>query len=166
MHYSKGNTSTICKKCEYNVKQYGKPSACEYCNIIAAFIGTKCQRFVSIILVYSCCVDFVFRFHGSIFECSMSARLVMMLFRGREVLFSSRRYMSQPNKDQVQRLRCVSNGVSDCALSHIGDRNSVAKRAKLNKVSNMKRKFKQRLKQFRYLTDSHSFRDRQSCQMC
>nr|SVE80001.1 EOG090X02IW [Daphnia magna] len=41
---SKGNTSTICKKCEFNVKQYGKPSACEYCNIIAAFIGNKCQR--------------------------------------------------------------------------------------------------------------------------
>nr|CAG4636006.1 EOG090X02IW [Eubosmina coregoni]SVE69683.1 EOG090X02IW [Eubosmina coregoni] len=41
---SKGNTSTICKKCESNVKQYGKPSACEYCNIIAAFIGNKCQR--------------------------------------------------------------------------------------------------------------------------
>lgn len=42
--YSKGNTSTICKKCESNVKQFGKPSACEYCNIIAAFIGNKCQR--------------------------------------------------------------------------------------------------------------------------
>ncbi|XP_050309283.1 protein FAM76A [Anthonomus grandis grandis] len=41
---SKGNTSTICKKCEQNVKSYGKPSACEYCNIIAAFIGNKCQR--------------------------------------------------------------------------------------------------------------------------
>lgn len=41
---SKGNTSTICKKCEQNVKSFGKPSACEYCNIIAAFIGTKCQR--------------------------------------------------------------------------------------------------------------------------
>lgn len=41
---NKGNTSTICKKCEQNVKLYGKPSACEYCNIIAAFIGTKCQR--------------------------------------------------------------------------------------------------------------------------
>nr|CAG4638308.1 EOG090X02IW [Cyclestheria hislopi] len=41
---SKGSTSTICKKCEFNVKQYGKPSACEYCNIIAAFIGNKCQR--------------------------------------------------------------------------------------------------------------------------
>ncbi|XP_045472855.1 protein FAM76A [Harmonia axyridis] len=41
---SKGNTSTICKKCEHNVKSYGKPSACEYCNIIAAFIGNKCQR--------------------------------------------------------------------------------------------------------------------------
>jgi len=42
--YRKGNTSTICKKCEQNVKSYGKPSACEYCNTIAAFIGSKCQR--------------------------------------------------------------------------------------------------------------------------
>lgn len=42
--HRKGNTSTICKKCEQNVKSYGKPSACEYCNTIAAFIGSKCQR--------------------------------------------------------------------------------------------------------------------------
>ncbi|XP_064472951.1 protein FAM76A-like isoform X3 [Ornithodoros turicata] len=35
---------TICRKCEQNVKAYGKPTACEYCNIIAAFIGSKCQR--------------------------------------------------------------------------------------------------------------------------
>nr|XP_023012059.1 protein FAM76A [Leptinotarsa decemlineata] len=41
---SRGNTSTICKKCEQNVKSYGKPTACEYCNIIAGFIGNKCQR--------------------------------------------------------------------------------------------------------------------------
>jgi len=41
---TKGSTSAICKKCEQNVKTYGKPSACEYCNIIAAFIGNKCQR--------------------------------------------------------------------------------------------------------------------------
>ena len=41
---SKGSTSTICKKCEQNVKLYRKPTACEYCNIIAAFIGNKCQR--------------------------------------------------------------------------------------------------------------------------
>ncbi|XP_022901921.1 protein FAM76A [Onthophagus taurus] len=41
---SKGSTSTICKKCEQNVKAHGKPTACEYCNIIAAFIGNKCQR--------------------------------------------------------------------------------------------------------------------------
>ncbi|KAH9381910.1 hypothetical protein HPB48_017290 [Haemaphysalis longicornis] len=41
---SKGSTATICKKCEQNVKAYGKPTACEYCNIIAAFIGNKCQR--------------------------------------------------------------------------------------------------------------------------
>ncbi|KAJ2952123.1 hypothetical protein O0L34_g4398 [Tuta absoluta] len=44
---SKSNTSSICKKCEANVKQYGKPSACEYCNTIAAFIGSKCQRCVN-----------------------------------------------------------------------------------------------------------------------
>lgn len=43
---SKGNTTTICRKCDQNVKQHGKPSACECCNIIAAFIGSKCQRFV------------------------------------------------------------------------------------------------------------------------
>lgn len=24
--------------------QYGRPTACSYCNIIAAFIGQKCQR--------------------------------------------------------------------------------------------------------------------------
>ncbi|XP_014273544.1 protein FAM76A isoform X3 [Halyomorpha halys] len=41
---NKLSTSTICSKCEHNVKQFGKPSACEYCNIIAAFIGNKCQR--------------------------------------------------------------------------------------------------------------------------
>ncbi|XP_023950983.1 protein FAM76A isoform X1 [Bicyclus anynana] len=41
---SKSNTSSICKKCEANVKAYGKPTACEYCNTIAAFIGNKCQR--------------------------------------------------------------------------------------------------------------------------
>lgn len=41
---SKSSTVTICKKCESMVKQHGKPSACEYCNVIAAFIGNKCQR--------------------------------------------------------------------------------------------------------------------------
>ncbi|XP_050422189.1 protein FAM76A isoform X2 [Adelges cooleyi] len=40
----KSNTSTICKKCEQFVVQYGRPTACNYCNIIAAFIGQKCQR--------------------------------------------------------------------------------------------------------------------------
>nr|CAG4635329.1 EOG090X02IW [Artemia franciscana] len=41
---SKANTTTICKKCEANVKQYGKPTACEYCNLIAAFVGNKCLK--------------------------------------------------------------------------------------------------------------------------
>lgn len=38
------NKSSVCKKCEQSLKQYGKPSACECCNIIAAFGGPKCQR--------------------------------------------------------------------------------------------------------------------------
>ncbi|XP_046585523.1 protein FAM76B-like [Haliotis rubra] len=41
---NKGSTHSICKKCAYNVKVYGKPTACEYCSVIAAFIGNKCQR--------------------------------------------------------------------------------------------------------------------------
>lgn len=41
---AKGSSASVCKKCESNVKLYGKPTACEYCNIIAAFIGAKCQR--------------------------------------------------------------------------------------------------------------------------
>ncbi|KAK6458499.1 protein FAM76A isoform X1 [Huso huso] len=37
-------TNTICKKCAQNVKLYGTPKPCQYCNIIATFIGNKCQR--------------------------------------------------------------------------------------------------------------------------
>lgn len=44
---SKGSTSTICSKCADNVKAYGKPTACEYCSILAAFIGKRCQRCVN-----------------------------------------------------------------------------------------------------------------------
>lgn len=45
--HQQSNKSSICKKCEQNIKQYGKPSACECCNIIAAFGGPKCQRCTS-----------------------------------------------------------------------------------------------------------------------
>merc|ERR1711953_1594876 len=41
---SKSSTSSICKKCELNVQKYGKPSSCQFCNIIAAFVGGKCHR--------------------------------------------------------------------------------------------------------------------------
>ena len=37
-------TNTICKKCAQNVQVYETPKPCQYCNIIAAFIGNKCQR--------------------------------------------------------------------------------------------------------------------------
>ena len=49
-NFSKSNTSSICKKCEANVKAYGKPTACEYCNIIAAFIG-KISRWLVLVQI-------------------------------------------------------------------------------------------------------------------
>ena len=44
LRFSKSSTSSICKKCEQNVSRYGKPSSCEYCSIIAAFVNGKCHR--------------------------------------------------------------------------------------------------------------------------
>lgn len=41
---STSKSNSICKKCEHLQEQHGKPGPCAYCNIIAAFIGTKCQR--------------------------------------------------------------------------------------------------------------------------
>ncbi|KAJ8027284.1 Protein FAM76A [Holothuria leucospilota] len=41
---NKKSTDTICKKCAQNIKNYGMPKPCEYCSVIAAFIGTKCQK--------------------------------------------------------------------------------------------------------------------------
>jgi len=44
---SKGSTSSLCAKCVQNVKHYGKPTACENCSVLAAFIGNRCQRCVN-----------------------------------------------------------------------------------------------------------------------
>ncbi|CAG5120592.1 unnamed protein product [Candidula unifasciata] len=44
---SKGSTSSICAKCAQNVKHFGKPTACENCSVLAAFIGKRCQRCVN-----------------------------------------------------------------------------------------------------------------------
>lgn len=41
---SNNKSANICKKCQQLQEQHGKPGPCAYCNIIAAFIGTKCQR--------------------------------------------------------------------------------------------------------------------------
>ena len=41
---SKNSTTSVCKKCEQNVRTHGQPSACVYCNTIAAFVGDKCDR--------------------------------------------------------------------------------------------------------------------------
>ncbi|XP_031567805.1 protein FAM76B-like isoform X2 [Actinia tenebrosa] len=34
----------VCKKCNGYIKKHGQPTCCEYCNIRAAFNGTKCSR--------------------------------------------------------------------------------------------------------------------------
>lgn len=41
---NKNKTSSICKRCEQCVAQYGKPTSCSYCQLPAAFVGGKCQR--------------------------------------------------------------------------------------------------------------------------
>lgn len=41
---SKSKTSSICKRCEQCVAQYGKPTSCQFCQLPAAFVGGKCQR--------------------------------------------------------------------------------------------------------------------------
>lgn len=41
---SKSKTSSICKRCETNVAQYGKPTSCQFCQLPAAFVGGKCLR--------------------------------------------------------------------------------------------------------------------------
>lgn len=41
---SKSKTSSICKRCEQCVSQYGKPTSCSFCQLPAAFVGGKCQR--------------------------------------------------------------------------------------------------------------------------
>merc|ERR1712106_125469 len=33
-----------CHRCSKNLQKYGKPRACEHCNVAAAFIGLKCQK--------------------------------------------------------------------------------------------------------------------------
>ncbi|KAI0229326.1 Protein FAM76A [Lamellibrachia satsuma] len=42
-HEEKNSTCSICRKCEQFVRSYGKPSSCEYCSVLAAFIGNRCQ---------------------------------------------------------------------------------------------------------------------------
>ncbi|CAL4066446.1 unnamed protein product, partial [Meganyctiphanes norvegica] len=44
--------SNICPRCNNNKTKYGNPRACEYCNIIAAFIGSKCQKCANSIKKY------------------------------------------------------------------------------------------------------------------
>jgi len=41
---SKSKTSSICKRCEQNVAQFGKPTSCQFCQLPAAFVGGKCMR--------------------------------------------------------------------------------------------------------------------------
>ncbi|CAL4144073.1 unnamed protein product, partial [Meganyctiphanes norvegica] len=48
-----------CPRCSKNQQKYGKPRACEHCNVAAAFIGLKCQKCANSIKKYGppirCC---------------------------------------------------------------------------------------------------------------
>ncbi|CAM9312816.1 unnamed protein product, partial [Lampetra planeri] len=44
--FQQEKTNTICKKCAQNVKQFGTPKPCQYCNIIAAFYRDKVANVV------------------------------------------------------------------------------------------------------------------------
>lgn len=41
---NKNKTSSICKRCDQCVAQYGKPTSCQFCQLPAAFVSGKCQR--------------------------------------------------------------------------------------------------------------------------
>ncbi|XP_052808262.1 protein FAM76B-like [Mya arenaria] len=40
----KGSTNNNCRYCTKNLKVYGEPAVCRFCNLTAAFVDHKCQR--------------------------------------------------------------------------------------------------------------------------
>ena len=46
--------SRVCRRCDYCLKNYGKPKACEKCKVKAAWDGAKIEKINGMVLCYLC----------------------------------------------------------------------------------------------------------------
>merc|ERR1712176_1189866 len=46
--------SRVCRRCDYCLKNYGKPKACEKCEVKAAWDGAKIEKINGMVLCYLC----------------------------------------------------------------------------------------------------------------
>ena len=44
----------MCRRCDYCLKNYGKPKACEKCKVKAAWDGAKIEKINGMVLCYLC----------------------------------------------------------------------------------------------------------------
>ncbi|XP_026531884.1 protein FAM76A isoform X4 [Notechis scutatus] len=132
-------TNTICKKCAQNVKLYGTPKPCQYCNIIAAFIGNKCQRCTNSEKKYGpphsceqCKQQCAFdrkddrkKVDGKLlcWLCTLSYKRVLQKTKEQRKHLNTSSRTSLPEKEQYGRLNCGSHYSSfspDLALDSPG----------------------------------------------
>uniref|UniRef100_A0A8C5SHB4 Family with sequence similarity 76 member A n=1 Tax=Laticauda laticaudata TaxID=8630 RepID=A0A8C5SHB4_LATLA len=132
-------TNTICKKCAQNVKLYGTPKPCQYCNIIAAFIGNKCQRCTNSEKKYGpphsceqCKQQCAFdrkddrkKVDGKLlcWLCTLSYKRVLQKTKEQRKHLNTSSRTSLPEKEQYGRLNCSSHYSSfspDLALDSPG----------------------------------------------
>ncbi|KAM3830094.1 protein FAM76A isoform 2-T3 [Vipera latastei] len=136
-------TNTICKKCAQNVKLYGTPKPCQYCNIIAAFIGNKCQRCTNSEKKYGpphsceqCKQQCAFdrkddrkKVDGKLlcWLCTLSYKRVLQKTKEQRKHLNSSR-TSLPEKEQYGRLNCGSHYNSQKTLSTSSIQNELPKK--------------------------------------
>ncbi|MBN3321371.1 FA76A protein, partial [Atractosteus spatula] len=128
-------TNTICKKCAQNVKLYGTPKPCQYCNIIAAFIGNKCQRCTNSEKKYGpphtceqCKQQCAFdrkddrrKVDGKLlcWLCTLSYKRVLQKTKEQRKHLSSSSHSSLPEKEQFTRLSSSSHYNRQALFPHI-----------------------------------------------
>ncbi|XP_006631355.1 protein FAM76A [Lepisosteus oculatus] len=137
-------TNTICKKCAQNVKLYGTPKPCQYCNIIAAFIGNKCQRCTNSEKKYGpphtceqCKQQCAFDRKDDrrkvdekllCWLCTLSYKRVLQKTKEQRKHLSSSSHSSLPEKEQFTRLSSSSHYNSQKTLSTSSIQNEIPKK--------------------------------------
>ncbi|XP_050787961.1 sestrin-2 isoform X2 [Gopherus flavomarginatus] len=137
-------TNTICKKCAQNVKLYGTPKPCQYCNVIAAFIGNKCQRCTNSEKKYGpplsceqCKQQCAFdrkddrkKVDGKLlcWLCTLSYKRVLQKTKEQRKHLSSSSRMSLQEKEQFSRLSSGSHYNSQKTLSTSSIQNEIPKK--------------------------------------